>query len=284
MMIPRPALERRVQPPLVDAAPSRIPVLLGGCGTGRTSLLRDLRDADRAEHCQYVDVERAATTPERFHRALCLAVAVPAPATCRCATPTPRARRSTRRSRFSTRRRAQRTAAGDVPARRGPRVPHVRELPGAAPRPARPARRARDERQPVRAHDAVRRRRALRLLRDAPPRFEVIHVPPLDSGELRQALRRPPVRPRRRGDLRAPSTRSPTGTRATPTRSSPTMSELSRHGGSDPVSALAAACRARRPARLARAASATSCACTARAGTARSRPSSASSPKRSRSR
>ncbi len=35
--------ERRVQSAL-EASPSRIPVILGGCGTGRTFLLRDLRD------------------------------------------------------------------------------------------------------------------------------------------------------------------------------------------------------------------------------------------------
>ena len=43
MTIPRPALLRRIQS-VVDAAPSRIPVLLGGCGSGRTSLLRELRE------------------------------------------------------------------------------------------------------------------------------------------------------------------------------------------------------------------------------------------------
>jgi hypothetical protein len=73
MMIPeRPALERRVLDELdVNAAGAgptggRIPVVLGGCGTGRTSLLLRLRDLLGRNTAQYVDVERIATTPERF--------------------------------------------------------------------------------------------------------------------------------------------------------------------------------------------------------------------------
>ena len=48
----------------------RIPVVLGGCGTGRTSLLLRLRDLIGRSQAQYVDVERIATTPERFLKAL----------------------------------------------------------------------------------------------------------------------------------------------------------------------------------------------------------------------
>jgi hypothetical protein len=54
----------------LDASPSRIPVLLGGCGSGRTTLLHQLRDRLGRTAVQYVDVERAATTPERFLRAI----------------------------------------------------------------------------------------------------------------------------------------------------------------------------------------------------------------------
>src|SRR6185503_11361846 len=57
--------DRRVQSAL-DASPSRIPVILGGCGTGRTSLLLRLRDRIGRSAAQYIDVERCATTPERF--------------------------------------------------------------------------------------------------------------------------------------------------------------------------------------------------------------------------
>ena len=59
MTIPRPALLRRVHA-VVDATPSRIPVLLGGCGSGRSSLLRDLQARLGPDNCQYVDLERAA--------------------------------------------------------------------------------------------------------------------------------------------------------------------------------------------------------------------------------
>ena len=69
MMIPeRPALERRLLNALDGSAGGgpRIPVVLGGCGTGRTSLLLRLRDLIGRSTSQYVDVERVATTPERF--------------------------------------------------------------------------------------------------------------------------------------------------------------------------------------------------------------------------
>jgi len=60
----QPGFERRVQSAL-DATPSRIPVVLGGCGTGRTWLLQRLHERG-GRTTQYVDVERCATTPERF--------------------------------------------------------------------------------------------------------------------------------------------------------------------------------------------------------------------------
>lgn len=70
MMIPeRPALERRVLAALDGPAP-RIPVLLGGCGSGRTSVLLRLRDLIGRDFAQYIDVERVATTPERFLHAI----------------------------------------------------------------------------------------------------------------------------------------------------------------------------------------------------------------------
>jgi len=73
MMIPeRPPLERRVLAALDGSSGSapRIPVVLGGCGSGRTSLLLRLRDLIGRSQAQYVDVERIATTPERFLQAL----------------------------------------------------------------------------------------------------------------------------------------------------------------------------------------------------------------------
>ncbi len=69
MLTPRSTLTRRVAAAL-DASPSRIPVLLGGCGSGRTTLLHQLRERIGRNAAQYVDVERIATTPERFLRAV----------------------------------------------------------------------------------------------------------------------------------------------------------------------------------------------------------------------
>src|SRR5215213_9021284 len=69
MLTPRTTLARRVTAAL-DASPSRIPVLVGGCGTGRTTLLRQMRERVGRQAVQHVDVERTATTPERFLRAV----------------------------------------------------------------------------------------------------------------------------------------------------------------------------------------------------------------------
>ena len=43
MLTPRSTLTRRIVSAL-DASPSRIPVIVGGCGSGRTTLLQQLRD------------------------------------------------------------------------------------------------------------------------------------------------------------------------------------------------------------------------------------------------
>src|SRR5438445_4880713 len=69
MLTPRSTLTRRIVAAL-DASPSRIPVLVGGCGSGRTTLLQQLRDRLGRSAAHYIDVERTATTPERFHRAI----------------------------------------------------------------------------------------------------------------------------------------------------------------------------------------------------------------------
>jgi len=68
--------ERRVVGAL-ESAPSRIPVVLGGCGTGRTVLLQRLRDRVGRSAAQYIDVERCATTPERFLQAVTTASPFP---------------------------------------------------------------------------------------------------------------------------------------------------------------------------------------------------------------
>jgi hypothetical protein len=61
--------DRRVQTAL-ESTPSRIPVVLGGCGSGRTMLLHRMRDRIGRTAAQYVDIERCATTPERFLQAV----------------------------------------------------------------------------------------------------------------------------------------------------------------------------------------------------------------------
>ena len=58
-------LEKRVQNVLQASTP-RIPVILGICGTGKTSLLVRLREQYASGTVQHIDVERCATTPERF--------------------------------------------------------------------------------------------------------------------------------------------------------------------------------------------------------------------------
>jgi len=62
VIVERPALERRLFASL-DAG--RIPVLLGGCGTGRSSALLRMAKAMGPDHGQYLDFANAATTPER---------------------------------------------------------------------------------------------------------------------------------------------------------------------------------------------------------------------------
>lgn len=70
MTVPHAGFDRRVQSAL-DASPSRIPVILGGCGSGRTTLLHRLRERGVGRGpVQYINVERCATTPERFTAAV----------------------------------------------------------------------------------------------------------------------------------------------------------------------------------------------------------------------
>ena len=69
MMAPHAGLERRIVAAL-EATPPRIPVVLGGCGTGRTTALQSLVERLGPDHCQYIDIERSASTPERFFRAI----------------------------------------------------------------------------------------------------------------------------------------------------------------------------------------------------------------------
>ncbi len=78
MIIARPQFERRVLAAL-NASPTRVPVLVGGCGTGRTHVLRGLRTRLGDHACQYVDVERCASTPERLLKSVVSASVFVAP-------------------------------------------------------------------------------------------------------------------------------------------------------------------------------------------------------------
>ena len=183
----------------------------------------------------------SATTPERLPRAVVACSRRSRRPTCRRRRPI--AARGVRRAR-SRSSRAPRSRSGgpvDVPARRGAGVPHVRELPGPAPRAARPARRVVDESTNRFVLTTRYMTRALRFFRDAVARASrSIHVPPLDRPtSCAQASRRPPTRLDAADMARAVHalTDGHTGhAQALLTA----MAELSRHGGSDPISALAA--------------------------------------------
>jgi hypothetical protein len=64
-----PSIDQRITATLRDDS-RRIPVVVGLSGAGRTSLLHRLLQAIGPQEAQYVNVERTATTPERFLAAL----------------------------------------------------------------------------------------------------------------------------------------------------------------------------------------------------------------------
>jgi hypothetical protein len=184
MIGPHAGFERRVLAAL-EASPSRIPVVPGGCGTGRTWLLQRLRDRVGRGSAQYIDVERCATTPERFLQAVVSSSPFPwhasghAPATARGAFDMLRT--------FFT---EARTPGGgpctflldEVLELRTfesfPGLRHVlRDLLEALS--ASPNRFVLTTRYMARAH---------RLLRDATARFEVMHLPPLSNSDVADVL------------------------------------------------------------------------------------------------
>jgi hypothetical protein len=191
MMIPeRPSLERRVLAALDGSAGggARIPVVLGGCGTGRTSLLLRLRDLIGRPSTQYVDVERIATTPERFLKSMREASPFPPIQYAQVDAVETGARGSFDASLafLDTAR-----ASGDEPAtflldeflelRTFESFPGLRsvlrDLLGALASSGN--RFVLTTRYTARAH---------RLLRDAPPQFEIIPVAPLTPAEIRATL------------------------------------------------------------------------------------------------
>ena len=192
MMAPHAGLERRVLAAL-EAAPPRIPVVIGGCGTGRTTLLHALTDRMGRAQCQYVDVERAASTPERFHHAVSIAspFSVNGQSAAAAQEPAGSARAAFDRTlTLITRARA----AADAPAtflldevlelrtfESFPGLRHVlREMLHAIAESGN--RFVLTTRYVARVH---------RLLRDAHARYEVIHLPPLGAAEVTAML--PPM-------------------------------------------------------------------------------------------
>ena len=190
MMIPeRPSLERRVLAALEGSHGDgpRIPVLLGGCGSGRTSALLRLRDLVGRSSSQYIDVERIATTPERFLTAIRDGSPFPALPYGQVAS------RAGAREAFDASLAFLDTAraASDLPAtflldeflelRTFESFPGLRsvlrDLAGALATSAN--RFVLSTRYAARAH---------RLLRDAPAQFEIIHVAPLSPAEIRATI------------------------------------------------------------------------------------------------
>lgn len=182
MMAPHAGLERRIIASL-EATPSRVPVVLGGCGTGRTTLLHALADRLGRGSCQYIDVERAASTPERFHDAVLAASPFVDPAGAQADHPATARDAFDRTLAFLQR---ARTPDGQAATflldevlelrtfENFPNLRHVqREFVQAVADS--PNRFVGTSRYVARAH---------RLLRDAAARFEVMHLPPLAVSDV----------------------------------------------------------------------------------------------------
>jgi len=184
MTASRPALERRILA-AVDATPSRIPVVLGDFRTGRTQLLHRLRDRLGRTQCQVIDVERSATTPERFYSAITAASPFrlssrPEPATARDAFDATlgffdqaRAGGGNEPATFLLDEVLELRTFESFPGLRSALRDLVKTLSASANRFILTTRYL------SRAH---------RLLKDATSRFEVIHVPPLSASEIRDLL------------------------------------------------------------------------------------------------
>ena len=244
MMIPeRPALEKRVLAALDGSASGapRIPVLIGGCGSGKTSLLLRLRDLIGRSHAQYVDVERIATTPERFFQSLREASPFPAHAYAQNL-PDGGAREA-----FDAALAFLDTSrpGGNAPAtflldeflelRTFESFPGLRtvlkDLIGALSSSGN--RFVLTSRFVARAH---------RLLRDAPAQFEIIHVAPLSPAEIRSTIASRNAREDddpRRDDL-ARMVHALSGGRPAYARMiGDAATAMSTRGAADPVGALA---------------------------------------------
>lgn len=183
MIVERPALERRV---LASLDAGRIPVVLGACGMGRTSLLLRLEHTIGQDRSQYLDVAAAATTPERCLKAVLTATRVGPPSATEFSAATARAAFDSLLAFFDASRAGSRPMTFlldeflDVRTFESfPGLRHVqRELVNGLA--ASPAQFVLTSRFTSRVH---------RLLRDAPARFEVIHMPLVDTDDVQSMAR-----------------------------------------------------------------------------------------------
>jgi hypothetical protein len=184
MTAARPGLERRIIA-AVDATPSRIPVVLGDFRTGRTQLLYRLRDRFGRTRCQHIDVERAATTPERFLDAITADSPFRLPARQE-----PASARDAFDATLAFLDQARAGGAGEPATFLLDEVLELRtfeSFPGlrTALQELMKALTASGNRFILSTRYVAR---AHRLLRDATARFEVIHVPPLSALEVRDLM------------------------------------------------------------------------------------------------
>ncbi|MEO8071076.1 MAG: hypothetical protein ABI652_06715 [Acidobacteriota bacterium] len=241
LIVERPALERRV---LASLDAGRIPVVLGGCGTGRTSLLLRLETLLGHTRSQYLDVAAAATTPERCLRAVSKVsrFAMPAP-------PVPPLTGGTAVAAFAALLHYFDGARGEdgaatflldefLDVRTFESFPGLRHVQRewVARLADSPTRFVLASRFTARVH---------RLLRDAPAKFEVVHTPPVDAQEAYAlALRIDSDRHDWAADV-APLVTALSGGRATPIQClllemASSATSGSGGGGTDAVAALAA--------------------------------------------
>ena len=235
MLTPRSGLTRRVLAAL-DASPRRIPVLVGGCGSGRTTLLQQLHDRIGRTSTQYIDVERTATTPERFLRAIVTRSPFPFSDT------SPVGVRAAFDATLALFARAR--AAGGEPAtflldeflelRTFESFPGLRRVlhelvDGLS---------ASGNRLVLTSRYVAR---TLRLLRDRSAQFEIIHMPPLTAEDALDMLGRAPAP----GDVQEVEDLARTiqaladGRPAYVHALADELAAMREHGGGDPISALA---------------------------------------------
>ncbi|MEX2272619.1 MAG: winged helix-turn-helix domain-containing protein [Vicinamibacterales bacterium] len=231
----RPLLERRLLS-AIEGSPSRIPVLVGGCGTGRTALLLRLRELVGQSSAQYVDLGAVATTPERCTEAIKGASPFPPAGNSQ---PPGDARAAFERllTHLDTSR-----APGHEPAaflldeflefRTFENFPGLRHV-------------IRDFMSRVsesRNRFLLASRftaRTLRVLRDAPSRFEVIQLPPLSAGEVLASCGDGSARwLGRDGDETASAVHALSAGRATHAAALARALKASGAGRLDPISAL----------------------------------------------